>query len=98
MARVRNNQGYRKKILDIFIRPFLEQENTQEREGYLQAREIIKPLQDKTWQVAKSIVRKHYTEDDIAKAWYLQNKFENVNTIAKDSCFHFGYMAKKEGN
>ena len=59
MARVRNNQGYRKKILDIFIRPFLEQENTQEREGYLQAREIIKPLQDKTWQVAKSIVRKH---------------------------------------
>jgi hypothetical protein len=98
MARVRNNQGYRKKILDIFIRPFLEQENTQEREGYLQAREIIKPLQDKTWQVAKSIVRKHYTEDDVAKAWYLQNKFENVNTIAKDSCFHFGYMAKKEGN
>ena len=97
MARVRNNQGYRKKILDIFIRPFLEQENTQEREGYLQAREIIKPLQDKTWQVAKSIVRKHYTEDDIAKAWYLQNKFENVNTIAKDSCFHFGYMAKKGG-
>ena len=97
MARVRNNQGYRKKILDIFIRPFLEQENTQEREGYLQAREIIKPLQDKTWQVAKSIVRKHYTEDDIAKAWYLQNKFENVNTIAKDSCFHFGYMAKKDG-
>ena len=98
MARVRNNQGYRKKILDIFIRPYLEQENTQEREGYLQAREIIKPLQDKTWQVAKSIVRKHYTEDDVAKAWYLQNKFENVNTIAKDSCFHFGYMAKKEGN
>ena len=98
MARVRNNQGYRKKILDIFIRPYLEQENTQEREGYLQAREIIKPLQDKTWQLAKSIVRKHYTEDDVAKAWYLQNKFENVNTIAKDSCFHFGYMAKKEGN
>jgi hypothetical protein len=97
MARVRNNQGYRKKILDIFIRPFLEQENTQEREGYLQAREIIKPLQDKTWQVAKSIVRKHYTEDDIAKAWYLQNKFENVNTIAKDSCFHFGYMNKANG-
>ena len=97
MARVRNNQGYRKKILDIFIRPFLEQENTQEREGYLQAREIIKPLQDKTWQVAKSIVRKHYTEDDIAKAWYLQNKFDNVNTIAKDSCFHFGYMNKTDG-
>ena len=41
MARVRNNQGYRKKALDLHIRPYLEQENTQEREGYLQAREII---------------------------------------------------------
>jgi len=92
MARVRNNQGHRNKILNIFMRPYLEQENTQERESYLQERETIKPLQDKTWQLAKSIVRKHYTEEDVAKAWYLQNKFDNVNTIAKDSCFHFGYM------
>ena len=31
MARVRNNQGYRSKsIRYVFIRPFLEQENTQE--------------------------------------------------------------------
>ena len=46
------------------------------------------------WQ--KKIVRRHYTEDDVAKAWYLQNKFENVDTIAKDSCFHFHYLGKKE--
>ena len=25
-------------------------------------------------------------------AHYLQDKYPNVNTIAKDSCFHFGYM------
>ena len=98
MARVRNNQGYRKKILDVFIRPYLEQENTQEREGYLQAREIIKPLQDKTWELASKIVRRHYTPEDVKMAYHLQNKFENVNTIAKDSCFHFGYMSKKEGD
>jgi hypothetical protein len=41
-------------------------------------------------------VRKHYTEDDVEKAYYLQNKFENVSTIAKDSCFHFHYMGTKE--
>jgi len=98
MARVRNNQGYRKKILDVFIRPYLEQENTQEREAYLQARETIKPLQDKTWQLAKEIVSRHYTPEDIKMAYHLQNKFDNVNTIAKDSCFHFGYMAKKDGD
>ena len=98
MARVRNNQGHRNKILNIFMRPYLEQENTQEREGYLQARETIKPLQDKTWQLAKSIVSRHYTPEDIKMAYHLQNKFDNVNTIAKDSCFHFGYMAKKDGD
>ena len=98
MARVRNNQGYRKKVLDIFIRPYLEQENTQEREAFLQARESVKPLQDETWKLAKTIVRRHYTESDVEKAYYLQNKFENVDTIAKDSCFHFGYMNKKDGD
>jgi hypothetical protein len=95
MARVRNNQGNRKKILDVFIRPYLEQENTQEREAYLQEREKIKPLQDKTWKLAEQIVSRHYTPEDIKMAYHLQNKFDNVNTIAKDSCFHFGYMAKK---
>jgi hypothetical protein len=97
MARVRNNQGNRKKIADVFIRPYIEQENTQEKEAFLQARETIKPLQDKTWQLAKEIVSRHYTPEDIKMAYHLQNKFDNVNTIAKDSCFHFGYMAKKEG-
>jgi len=97
MARVRNNQGNRKKILDVFIRPYLEQENTQERESYLQERETIKPLQDKTWKLAEKIVRRHYTNEDVKMAYHLQNKFDNVNTIAKDSCFHFGYMSKKDG-
>jgi len=96
MARVRNNQGYRKKVLDIFIKPYLEQENTQEREGYLQAREVIKPLQDETWKLAKTIVRRHYTDEDVKMAYHLQNKFENVDTIAKDSCFHFGYYPQKD--
>ena len=30
-------------------------------------------------------------------AYHLQNKFENVDTIAKDSCFHFGYQGQVEG-
>ena len=97
MARVRNNQGHRKKTADVYIRPYLEQENTQEREAYLQARETVKPLQDKTWQLASTMVRKHYTPEDIKMAYHLQNKFDNVDTIAKDSCFHFGYMNKKDG-
>ena len=84
MARVRNNQGHRNKILNDFMRPYLEQENTQEREGYLQARETVKPLQDKTWKLAEKIVRRHYTHEDVEKAWYLQTKFD----LAKVSYFH----------
>jgi len=97
MARVRNNQGHRNKIANVFIRPYIEQENTQEREAYLQARETVKPLQDVTWKLASTIVGRFYTPKDVQMAYHLQNKFPNVNTIAKDSCFHFGYMNKADG-
>jgi len=78
------------------MRVHLEQENTQERENFLRLRESMKPLQDQTWKLAEQIVRRHYTHEDVEKAWYLQNKFENVDTIAKDSCFHFGYHGQEE--
>ena len=95
MSRIRLNQEYRNKIANR-MRVHLEQENTQEKEKYLQAREEMKPLQDITWKLAKEIVSRHYTPEDIKMAYHLQNKFENVDTIAKDSCFHFGYMGEQE--
>ena len=95
MSRIRLNQEYRNKIANR-MRVHLEQEETQEKEAYLKAREEMKPLQDITWKLAKEIVSRHYTPEDIKMAYHLQNKFENVDTIAKDSCFHFGYMGKVE--
>jgi hypothetical protein len=95
MARIRLNQEYRNKIANR-MRVHLEQENTQEKEAYLKAREEMKPLQDITWKLAKEIVSRHYTPEDIKMAYHLQNKFENVDTIAKDSCFHFGYHGEVE--
>ena len=96
MARIRLNSEYRNKIANR-MRVHLEQEDTQEREKFLQSREDMKPLQDETWKLAKEIVSRHYTPEDIKMAYHLQNKFENVDTIAKDSCFHFGYMGEVEG-
>ena len=96
MARIRLNQEYRNKIANR-MRVHLEQENTQEKEKYLKAREEMKPLQDLTWKLAEQIVRRHYTPEDVKMAYHLQNKFENVDTIAKDSCFHFGYHGEVEG-
>ena len=95
MSRIRLNSEYRSKIANR-MRVHLEQESTQEKEKYLQVREQMKPLQDKTWKLAESIVRRHYTPEDVKMAWHLQRKFENVDTIAKDSCFHFGYQGQVE--
>jgi len=95
MARLRLNQEYRNKISNR-MRVHLEQEETQEKENFFQLREKMKPLQDKTWKLAEKIVSRHYTPEDIKMAYHLQNKFENVDTIAKDSCFHFGYLAQAD--
>jgi len=93
--RIRLNQEYRNKIATR-MRVHLEQEDTQEKESFFKARESMKPLQDETWKLAKEIVSRHYTPEDIKMAYHLQNKFENVDTIAKDSCFHFGYQGQVE--
>jgi len=93
--RIRLNQEYRNKIATR-MRVHLEQEDTQEKEKFFLARENMKPLQDETWKLAKEIVSRHYTPEDIKMAYHLQNKFENVDTIAKDSCFHFGYQGQVE--
>ena len=95
MSRIRLNQEYRNKIGNR-LRVHAEQEDTQEKRKYddLKAEQI--ELNDKAWELAESIVRKHYTPEDVRMAYHLQNKFENVSTIAKDSCFHFHYLGQVE--
>ena len=95
MARIRLNNEYRNKIGNR-IKLNLFQEDTQEKRKYddLKGQQI--DINDNAWKVAEGIVRRHYTADDVEKAYYLQNKFENVSTIAKDSCFHFHYLGQAE--
>jgi len=95
MTRIRLNQEYRNKIANR-MRVHLEQEDTQEKQKYdeLKAKQI--ELNDNAWAIAEKIVRRHYTDEDVKMAYHLQNKFQNVNTIAKDSCFHFHYMGEVE--
>ena len=95
MTRIRANQEYRNKVGNR-IKQHLFQEDTQEKQKYDELKGQQIDLNDSAWKVAKGIVRRHYTKDDVEKAYYLQNKFENVSTIAKDSCFHFHYMGEKE--
>jgi len=93
--RIRLNQELRNKINPRF-RVHLEAEDTQERKKYYDLRNDFKSLQDKSWKLAETIVRRQYPQEDVDTCYYIQNKYPNVNTIAPDSCFHFGYMGKPE--
>ena len=96
MARIRLNQEYRNKI-NSRMRVHLEAEDTQEKKSYDDLKADQLEINDNAWTLAKQIVRRHYLPEDIVKAKYLQDKFENVDTIQPDSCFHFHYMGEVEG-
>ena len=95
MSRIRLNQEYRNKIANR-MRVHLEAEDTIEKQNYDNLKGDQIDINDNAWNMAEKIVRRHYTLDDVAKARYLQDKFENVDTNAPDSCFHFHYMGTKE--
>ena len=82
MTRIRLNQEYRNKIANR-MRAHLKQEDTQEKQKYdeLKANQI--ELNDNAWNLAETIVRKHYTDEDVKMAYHLQNKFENVSYNCK---------------
>jgi len=95
MSRIRLNQEYRNKIANR-MRVHLECENTQEKEKFFELRENFKNLQDKTWELAEQCVRRQYPQEDVDTCHYLEKKYPNVDTVSKDSCFHFGYMGNPE--
>ena len=86
MARVRLNQEYRNKISNR-MRVHLEQEETQEKENFYQLRENMKPLQDQTWKLAKEIVSRHYTPNDIKMAYHLQTSLKMLILLRKIVAF-----------
>ena len=47
------------------------------------------------WSVAEKIVRRHYTADDVEKAYYLQNKFEIFRLLQKIVVFIFIILEQK---
>ncbi len=94
IKRIRLNTDLRNKV-NVRFKVHIEAENTQEKSKYEDLKAKFKALQDKTWQLAETCVRRAYPQEDVDTCHYLQDKYPNVNTIAKDSCFHFGYMKQK---
>ena len=71
MSRIRLNSEYRNKIANR-MRVHLEQEDTQEKKKYDELKADQIQINDDAWKVAERIVRKHYTEDDVEKAYYFK--------------------------
>ena len=96
IKRIRLNTDFRNKV-NVRFKVHIEAEDTQEKSKYEDLKAKFKALQDKTWKLAEQCVRRAYPQKDVDTCHYLQNKYPNVDNTAKDSCFHFGYMAKKDG-
>ena len=62
MTRIRLNQEYRNKIANR-MRVHLEQEPTQEKQKYDELKADQIELNDNAWDLAETIVRKHYEQN-----------------------------------
>jgi len=95
MARIRLNGEYRNKVNSRF-RVHLEAEDTQEKQSYDNLKADQLEINDNAWKLAEQIVRRKHTDYFVKNAYELQNNFDNVDTIAQDSCFHFHYLGQVE--
>ena len=85
------NTEFRNKILNRYVES-AEQENTQEREGYLQAREDVDKAYNIAFPVAQKVVSRSYPEEDVATCKSLKRKYgQPLDVVAKDKCFYFSY-------
>ena len=75
------------KIKDVF-----ENEDTQEREAYLQAREIVDQQYTMASELAKQVVERAYPTEDVATLRHFKKKYGNpCDVVAKDKCFYFAH-------
>ena len=89
------NTEFRNKILNRYIES-AENENTQEREAYLGAREKVDELYPQAFRLATSVVENAYPQEDVATCKSLKQKYgQPLDVVAKDKCFYFSY-AKDE--
>ena len=94
--RIRLNSEYRNKIASRMRVHLRTRGHARERKILSSKRRNETTYKMKRGNLLEEIVSRHYTPEDIKMAYHLQNKFENVDTIAKDSCFHFGYQGQVE--
>ena len=97
MSRIRMNTEFRNKILNRYVES-AENENTQEREAFNQARENVDYAYPKAFDLAQRVVERAYPITDVATCRTLKQKYgQPLDVVAKDKCFYFSYAKENPG-
>jgi hypothetical protein len=91
MSKIRMNTELRNKLFNK-IKNVFENEDTQEREAFLQAREDVDSQYSIASTLAKEVVERSYPTDDVATLRHFKKKYgQPCDVVAKDKCFYFSH-------
>ena len=91
MSKIRMNTEFRNKILNRYGES-AEQEITQEKDAFNDAREKVDELYPKAFELATRVVERAYPPDDVITCQSLKAKYgQPLDVVAKDKCFYFSY-------
>jgi len=96
MTKIRMNTELRNKLFNK-IKNVFENEDTQEREGFLRSREIFNTEQSYASTLAKAVVERAYPPEDVAVLRTFKKKYGSpCDVVAKDKCFYFAHSEDKD--
>ena len=96
MSKIRMNTEFRNKILNRYSES-AEQEITQEKDAFNDAREKVDALYPVVFDVAKRVVSRAYPSDDVQTCKTLKAKYGSpLDVVAKDKCFYFSYAKDQD--
>jgi len=91
MSKIRLNTELRNKLFNK-IKNVFEEENTQEKEAYLQARENVDTEYKSAFELATKIVERSYPPEDVKVLRHFKSKYGSpCDVVAKDKCFYFAH-------
>jgi hypothetical protein len=91
MSKIRMNTELRNKLFNK-IKNVFENEDTQEREAFLKAREDVDYQYDSAFLIAQKVVERSYPPEDVAVLRQFKKKYgQPCDVVAKDKCFYFSH-------
>jgi hypothetical protein len=96
MTKIRMNTELRNKLFNKMKNVF-ENEDTQEREAFLQAREQVDYEYNIAHNLAQEVVERAYPPEDVAVLRTFKKKYGSpCDVVAKDKCFYFAHNEDKD--